>query len=998
MIAPQKTAFNNGEVSPSVWPRTDLDKYKSSLRTARNFICHPQGGASNRCGMEYIASTKYATYSSASISQEFIFSQTQAYVLEFGHLYVRFYTDDMQLQTSGQAYEVATPYVHTDLQNLRFESSADVITITHPSYETRTLSRYAEKDWRLALYQPDDGPFMPENIDETESLSVSAVSGTNVTLTLSAVTTIDTNIVLLLHGDGIDASTTITDSSNRHTVTAVGNAQIDTANKVFGTGSILFDGSGDYLSIADSADWNFGTGDFTIECRLYPVNLASGFFVVSQYNPADTANVMYLAVDSTGAVFFNVTIGGVAKANYFTNAGVITSGVFQDLSLVRSGSSIFIFVNGISQTLNVSQAVGSNDLGDIGQPLTIGGINGAQYLNGWIDEFMITKSQGLYTADYTISNAPFSTTTVSATSSFSFDPLHVGALFKLKHYVQGQTISQAFTGTGTSSSISCFTTWRIITHGTWAAKFNIEKSIDGGTTWTVLRSFSSSSDFNANTSGTEDIDTNPIPFLIRINAYSFTSGTLNVDLTSDPFYQAGIVRTTLWNSAISMQADVLQQVGSASPTTTWAEGSWSDFRGYPSISRYYQDRLDLASTPSEPETDWLSKTSNYTSFVRNSPLLDTDGITVNLPSRQLNAINGLVAFKKLLAFTSSSVWSIGPISTTALTPTSVQQDIEEYSGSSGLNPVVLGTEAIYIDTAGEIVKSIGYQIANDGFVGEEVNVLAKHMFEGYTITKIAYQRSPNGIVWFRRSDGLMLSLTYLREQNVVAFCTHETDGDIEDFCVIPGTYSDELWLIVNRDGGKFVEKMIGRKQHDLTNHVFLDSYVHYDNLTTSPVSLPNLAGKVVSLIGDSVDLGTMTVSALGTLSISSHYTSLDIGLSFNADIETLSIDVPLSDGISSNNQIKIGNVGIGLINTRGGYIGPDENTLYEALSYDALNRANLINNKVALGTTENFTGVIRVPLGSGYETGGRFFLRQSRPFPITVSSLTPEINIGGKIS
>lgn len=995
MLSPIQLSFNSGEVSPSVAVRTDLDKYKSSLKTCRNFIVHAQGGASNRCGFEYISSTKYATFSSASVAQEFIFSQTQVYVFELGHLYIRFYRNGAQIMVSGSPYEISTTYDQADLQDLRFESSADVTYITHPNYKTKTLTRYAETDWRLEDYAADDGPFMPENVDESASLSVSAVSGTNVTLSLSAVTTIDTNIKLLMHMD--DASL-IDSSSFYKTTTLNGSVARSSVVSKFGGYSALFNGTTSYITLADSADWNFATSDFTIEFWAYFNSVAASQTFISQ-DSGTGADYFTLSYLSTGYLQF-VVRSASSYLTIFSCPFTPMTGTQYSIALVRSGSVWYLFVNGVSQTLNLDAGSYAITMPNYSGLLNIGrqSFDATKYFNGYMDELKITKGVAEYTADYTVSTYAFSTVSVSALTDFSFNPLHVGALFKLRHYIEGQTISSALSSATSTSSIPCFTTWRLITHGTWTAKFDIEKSTDSGTTWTTLRSFSSSADFNANTSGTEDIDTNTVPFLVRINVTSYTSGTLNVDLTTDPYYQNGIVRATVWDSVISMQATVLQNVGSTSNTTSWAEGSWSDYRGYPSECRFFQDRLGFASTPSEPQTDWLSKTSNYTSFVRNSPLLDTDGISVNLPSRQLNEINGLVAFKKLLAFTTSSVWSIGPISGSALTPSSVQQDVEEYSGSNGLNPIVLGTEALYIDTAGEIVKSIGFQLAVDGFIGNDVNVLAKHFFEGYTIKKMAYQRSPNGIVWFLRSDGVLISLTYLKEQNVVAFAKHDTEGTFESICVIPGTYSDELYAIVNRTSGKLLERAKGRKQHDLTGHVFLDSYTHYDNVTTSLSSLDYIANKVVSLIGDGVDLGTMTVSAAGTLPLSATYTSLDVGLSYNSDFETLAINVQTQEGSSAQNQINIGNVTLSLLNTRGGYIGPDSSNLYNALDYEALNRANLVMRDTALGTTENFTGEIRIPLGGKYKPGGSFFLRQSRPLPITITAVSPEISVGGNVS
>ena len=82
----------------------------------------------------------------------------------------------------------------------------------------------------------------------------------------------DSYTKLLIHCDGADASTTFTDESGK-TITTVGNAQVDTAYKVFGTGSLLLDGTGDALTLDDSEDWNFGSGDFTVDFRVKKIEI-----------------------------------------------------------------------------------------------------------------------------------------------------------------------------------------------------------------------------------------------------------------------------------------------------------------------------------------------------------------------------------------------------------------------------------------------------------------------------------------------------------------------------------------------------------------------------------------------------------------------------------------------------------------------------------------------------------------------------------------------------
>lgn len=670
-IRPIQPSFSGGEYSPAIYARVDINKYHTGLKKLRNFIIHPTGGASNRPGTRYVATAKSAN--TACIVQEFIFSQTQKYILEIGDEYIRFYTSGAQINvtstdyaswSSGTAYEVGdyvtyngstvyyaiqagtnqqpdtqtdywtaqtiyeipAPYASTDLSDLRFETSGDTIFITHPDYQTRLLQRYGNTDWRLSLYEPDDGPFMPENTDESISLNVSAV-----------------------------------------------------------TGSV----------------------------------------------------------------------------------------------------------------------------------------------------------------------------SLSAASAY-FDTLHVGAYFKLKHYVDSQKAEYGFTSVIASSSISCFRTWRFVTHGTWTGDIAVEKSTDGGTTWTTLRSYKGFNDVNVDDNGTEDVEGNPYPFLVRMKMTGYNSGTCNAIITTDGFFQDGVIKITDYHSTTSCTATVIQDVGATTNTTSWNEGSWSDYRGWPAHARFYQDRLVFAATYDEPMTLWMTQTANYFSFFRYSPLLDTDGITTRLPSRQLNVINGLVAFKRLVALTSASIWSIGPVSGSTMTPTSFTTEVEEYTGSSGINPVVIGNEAFYMQEHGHVVRNISFDFSSDGFVGADVNILSEHLFDRWTITDMVFQRDPNRIVWMLRSDGKLVGLTYLKDQEVIGFHWHDTGVDygdtFESIAVIPSDGFDELWVVASRENGYFIERMTlrmesvdcsGEQQYTAQNQIFLDSAVSYDNpIDISSITVNQSSGEV----------------------------------------------------------------------------------------------------------------------------------------------------------
>lgn len=156
----------------------------------------------------------------------------------------------------------------------------------------------------------------------------------------------DTSCVLLLHMDGTNASTTFPDSSSSaRTMTANGNAQISTAESKFGGASGLFDGTTDWVSAPDSAAWTFA-GDFTIEAWIRSSSLSSNRIIVS--HSTDGNNGWRLGVGATGDIFFNHIVAGVITISVNSATGLISTGTWYHLALVRSGNEWVIYLNGVS--------------------------------------------------------------------------------------------------------------------------------------------------------------------------------------------------------------------------------------------------------------------------------------------------------------------------------------------------------------------------------------------------------------------------------------------------------------------------------------------------------------------------------------------------------------------------------------------------------------------------------------------------------------------------
>jgi hypothetical protein len=148
MASVKQLSFSGGEVSPSLYARVDQVKYQTGLRTCLNFMVMRHGGVANRPGTEFIEEVKTSAKKVRLIP--FIFNADQTYVLEFGDLYMRVIRNGAQVESGGSPYEIVTPYAETDLSTLQYVQSADTITITHPSYAQRELTRTAHDNWTLS--------------------------------------------------------------------------------------------------------------------------------------------------------------------------------------------------------------------------------------------------------------------------------------------------------------------------------------------------------------------------------------------------------------------------------------------------------------------------------------------------------------------------------------------------------------------------------------------------------------------------------------------------------------------------------------------------------------------------------------------------------------------------------------------------------------------------------------------------------------------------------
>jgi hypothetical protein len=216
------------------------------------------------------------------------------------------------------------------------------------------------------------------------------------------------NVSLLLHMDGSDGSTTFTDNSpSPRTMTANGNAQIDTTQFKFGGASGLFDGAGDYLSTPSNAVFNMGSGSFTIEGWIRFSSAGTRGVIAAQINSAGANSSISFWVERTAAdKVRGFCVAGSSVFGDIVGSTTMSTDTWHHFAYVRDGNDFDIYLDGISDATTVvgASAVNSsaNALG-VGRAGEFDGI----YLNGWLDDLRITKGVARYTANFTPPSTAF---------------------------------------------------------------------------------------------------------------------------------------------------------------------------------------------------------------------------------------------------------------------------------------------------------------------------------------------------------------------------------------------------------------------------------------------------------------------------------------------------------------------------------------------------------------------------------------------------------------
>ena len=185
---------------------------------------------------------------------------------------------------------------------------------------------------------------------------------------------------------------------------------------------------------------------------------------------------------------------------------------------------------------------------------------------------------------------------------------------------------------------------------------------------------------------------------------------------------------------------------------------------YPSVPGFIDQRLVFANSNTYLQRLWLSQTGNHSNMSVSSPAADDDAITVTIAARQVNEVRHLVSLGDLVVFTSGGEWLMSGVDG-VITPAGIQVKPQTYYGSTQLPPITAGEVVIFMQP-GQYIRDLSYKFEVDSYTGNDISILARHLFDENTIDDWAYAQVPHAQIWGVRDDGIICGLTYVREQKI----------------------------------------------------------------------------------------------------------------------------------------------------------------------------------------------------------------------------------------
>ncbi len=567
---------------------------------------------------------------------------------------------------------------------------------------------------------------------------------------------------------------------------------------------------------------------------------------------------------------------------------------------------------------------------------------------------------------------------------------NVGGYFQIGHSRTANFVERSISADGVSAAMVVLGDWELNTYGTWHATVHIERSYDNGLTWSIIRTYDSNSDKNVSSTGKEDRQS-----LLRIRVANYsTSSAARALLTAQEAKVFGFVKVTEFTSATVVVADVMRDLFDNTATTFWAEGAWSARQGFPRTIALHEQRIFYGGTESHPQSVWGSVINDFEMFRLYTA--DDAGLFFTLSAQQANPIQWLVSQSKLLIGTAGEEWTLASSdSNNTITPSSVLATRQSSYGSKYLRALVINDVILFAQRQGRKVRELVYSFEQDGYRAPDLTMLSEHVTKG-EILECTFQQQPDAIYWTITGAGQLVGMTYERDQNVVGWHRHTTDGIFESVATIYGASgADEVWVAVQRKINGETVRMIERFKTDFretfeseakSDWWYLDCAKRVNLLPEGSLvsGLAHLEGKVVDILADGAVSPARTVDG-GSISLQSPAGRVVVGLPFVSKFCPMKLETQMPDGSSRGRKRRISTMYASFYKSLGGEFSGDR--LQWNWIYSREMRADMDDSPPV------FTGDRELIVAGDYGRSADITIRQAQPLPLTILALTPIYDI-----
>lgn len=975
-ISPFLSSINSGEFSPRMEARVDFERYPNAAKLLRNMVLFPQGGAARRPGTRFVKEVKTSSLSTKLIPFEF--SETDSYMLEAGNAYFRVYRRQGNITVADTDAAVTNGAFTSNITNWT-DVSTGTAAIAHDATNGRLQLTGASGGiaWARQAITVGAGYIANEHVLR---FTIAGYGGGTVGFQVGTTATgsdvlSEVSLGVGYHSIGFTPGATTIYIQFRNNVTPVRNMFVDD------------------VSFIDNA----------------------AFELTSPYATADLTDLQY---------FQAADIVYVCHPDYATRklerrghrSWSIVDAFFKD--------GPYLEIND-GATLSDSQLF-TNSLFDNG-------------VVGWTDNstgdgFIEYNEAGKFaeldpgtSAGSGLAKMRSSTTTVTSSKHVAHIlvvaagpvTVHIGSTAGGTDYINttqepGWT-SYEFTTTTTALHVE-------FTYNKYSqSRTGIGGCLVYNQSARLLEPTATTGTVTVNALGFTPFAATDVGRLLRLEWPG-----------QDPCY--GVITGYTSTSAVSML--VLRTLPATTPTESWRFGAWGGAEGYPKVIGFFDGRLVTANTDGNPNSLWLSQSGQLDdmrpdSFTSGATAVeDDDAISVTLRSTKINPIFWVSGLRQLMIGTAGGQWVIKS-SGAVVTPADISAKQHAAVPCAAIKNIEINQTILFADRAQRDVHDLGFSLQDDSFLASSLSILSDHIFRS-NLQEMVYQRAPYSMMWARRADGRLASLSYNKEhqvlgwsQTIIGGSFGSGDAVVESIATIPGSNDatqqytsderNELWMIVKRTINgttkRYIEFMeyfyYGPLREDYASEIawqnamrtsqadafYVDCGLTYDSTAVSTVSgLDHLEGQTVKVLVDGKIHPDRTVSS-GAISINGTGSLIQIGLAYTHKYESLKLAMNTNTGSSVNKVKIITGVGVVLLDTTEFKITTTDYDEDGRRQHDLYNIRFLRDQMDPDEAVPLYTGEVTPSTEGVYSRDTRIYIEGNAPLPFTILGLAPQMEV-----